>query len=104
MRRPISLLLLLAGLLAALPAAAHGPTFEVAYSGVRPQQLVIRVGDTVHFRNRNLAAGACTLVTEDGEWIPSLPRGGDHHETFEAPLPEDMRAVLDSLRQHRAVS
>lgn len=84
--RAACLLALLLGLLLAGPALAHGPTIDVAYSGVRPRQLVVRVGDTVHFRNRNLGVGNCTLMTEEGEFgVPPLPKGGDHHFTAETP-------------------
>ena len=84
--RSSRLLALLLALGLGTPALAHGPTMDVSYSGVRPKQLVVRVGDTVHFRNRNVAAGDCTLVTEEGEFgVPVLPRGGDFHLTVDTP-------------------
>ena len=101
MRRSIPLLLaLLAGLALALPAPAHGPTIDVSYSGVRPKQLVVRVGDTVHIRNRNTMMGDVTLVTDQGEFgVPSLPRGGDFHLTLEKPA--EIRFFVKEFPQAR---
>lgn len=82
---PLCLFILL-GMVLASAAAAHGPTVDVSYKGVKPERLVVRVGDTVHFRNGNLSAGAVTLVAEEGDLgVPVLPRGGDHHVTFDEP-------------------
>lgn len=101
MRRSVPFLLaLLAGLALALPAPAHGPTLDVSYSGVRPKQLVVRVGDTVHVRNRNAAVGDVTLVTEEGEFgVPTLPRGGDFHLTLEKPA--EIRFFVKEFPQAR---
>ena len=82
--RPAALAAL--GLLLAAPAWAHGPTLSGTYSKMRPQQLSIRAGDTVHFRNANSSDMTATFVAEDGHFeSPALTRGEGWHFTFETP-------------------
>ena len=80
----------------ASPALAHGPTFRVGHAGVRPAQLVIAAGDTVHFKNSNASGTPVTLVFEQvpegaapegGEPLrsPVLDRANDWHHTFDVP-------------------
>lgn len=76
---PAALLLVLP----AAPARAHGPTVQVAWSGVRPETLTVRAGTTVHFHNANLSASPCTVVADDDSFrSPTLPRGEGWHHTF----------------------
>ena len=73
-------------LLTATPAGAHGPTMRLAYDGVRPPQLAIRAGQTVHFVNASTTPRTFTLVADDSSFeSPPLPRGEGWHHTFEAP-------------------
>ena len=77
---------ILALLLFAAPVWAHGPTLSGSYSKMRPKQLSIRAGDTVHFRNANGSDMGTTFAAEDGSFqSPRLPRGGGWHHTFETP-------------------
>lgn len=79
-------LVLVLALLLAAPAAAHGPTVRVAWSGVRPATLTVRAGDTVHFHNANSSAGTCTVVGEgDAFRSPALGRAEGWHHTFPEP-------------------
>jgi len=77
---------LLLGALCAPAASAHGPTVKVAYGGVKPTALTIRVGDTVHFHNHNASGSPCTVAARDGSFeSPTLGRGEGWHHTFETP-------------------
>lgn len=70
----------------AVPAWAHGPSVAVAYRGIEPPTLTIRVGDKVHFRNVNPTGSPCTLVLDDGSAIlPTLTRSEGWHHGFEKP-------------------
>ena len=65
-------------------AWAHGPSVRVSYGGVKPAQLAIHAGQTVHFHNANASAGSCTIVATDGSFqSPRLERGEGWHHTFE---------------------
>lgn len=65
-------------------ASAHGPTVRLAYGGVKPASLTVRVGDTVHFVNANIGGGACTVVGDDGSFeSPPIARSGGWHRIFE---------------------
>ena len=71
-------------LLGSSPAAAHGPTMRVAWSGIQPPKLTIRVGATVHFHNANTSGAPCTVVADDGSFrSPTLGRAEGWHHTFE---------------------
>ncbi len=81
-------LALLLWTLAALSSSAfaHGPTVKVSYSGIRPSELVVEAGTTLHFHNANAGGGVCTLVGEDGAFeSPPLNPGEGWHHTFENP-------------------
>jgi plastocyanin len=92
MRNPVGKrprLSLLAGLALALaaaqPAAAHGPSVRITYDGLRPAQILIAAGQTLHFHNGSTTARTFTLVADDGSFeSPALPRGEGWHHTFEA--------------------
>lgn len=90
-RRPrygIAVGLVLAALLGPLATAAraHGPTVRVGYSGVRPSQIAIEAGTTVHFHNANSGDGICTVVADDGSFeSPPLARGEGWHHEFTRP-------------------
>jgi len=72
------------GLLVASSALAHGPTVTVAYAGVKPATLTIRVGETVHFKNGNSSGAVCTVVIEDGSSTSrAVTRAQGWHHTFE---------------------
>lgn len=78
--------LVLGALLLPAPALAHGPTVRIAYSGVRPAQLAIAAGATVHFLNANTSGAECTIAADDGSFeSPALARGEGWHHTFEKP-------------------
>lgn len=81
---PILLLALLIPLVApAPPAAAHGATVSVSWSGVVPDHLTLEVGGTVHFTNANSSANPCTVVADDDSFeSPPLKRGEGWHHTF----------------------
>lgn len=87
--RPVLLpavVLLAAALVVPVASAAHGPTVALSYQSVRPATLTVRAGDTVHFRNANTGAGACTVVGDDGAFeSPTLGRAEGWHHTFEEP-------------------
>lgn len=71
---------------AAAPTAAlaHGPTVQVSPSGVRPSQLAILAGDTVHFYNASSGGSVCTIAAEDGSFeSPPLQRAEGWHHTFD---------------------
>ena len=87
MRRVLRALALGAAIvLVAGAALAHGPTLRGSYSAIKPRQLAIRAGDTVHFKNVNGSELTTTFVDESGTFeSPVLPRGGDWHYTFETP-------------------
>jgi plastocyanin len=71
-------------LLVALPAAAHGPSVRVAYDGIRPSEIAIRAGQTVHFQNTSSTPRSFTIVADDGSFEgPAMPRGDGWHHTFE---------------------
>jgi plastocyanin len=73
-------------LLASLPAAAHGPSVRVSYDGIRPAEIVIRAGQTVHFQNTSSTPRTYTVVSDDGSFEgPTMSRGGGWHHTFETP-------------------
>ena len=83
-RRAAALLAATAALLA-LPAAAHGPTLRLAYDGLKPARLAIRVGQTVHFHNASTTPRTFTVQADDGSFeSPPLPRGEGWHHTFES--------------------
>jgi plastocyanin len=70
----------------ATEARAHGPTIRVGYSGVRPAQLGIAAGTTVHFLNANAGQGVCTVVADDGSFeSPPMARGEGWHFEFDRP-------------------
>ncbi len=77
----------LAILLGVAPQArGHGPTIRVSYSGVRPKQLAIPAGTTVHFKNANSGPGACTVVADDGSFTsPPITRSEGWHYEFAEP-------------------
>lgn len=84
--RAAALAAALAALLAAVPAGAHGPTVRLAYDGLRPSQLAIRAGQTVHFHNASTTPRTFTLIADDGSIeSPPLARGEGWHYTFETP-------------------
>ncbi len=84
-RRALPGLLAAALLLAAATAAAHGPTVNVSIGRVKPVQLAIPKGATVHFQYR-ASTGTCTLVADDGSFEgPTLAPGEGWHHTFEEP-------------------
>jgi hypothetical protein len=67
-------------------AWAHGPTLIGTFSAMRPKQLTIRAGDTVHFRNANGSELTTTFVADEGAFeSPEIPRGGGWHYKFETP-------------------
>ncbi len=71
-------------LLASLPATAHGPSVRVSYEGIRPSEIVIRAGQTVHFQNASSTPRTFTIVADDESFEgPSMSRGGGWHHTFE---------------------
>ena len=83
-RRSLSALCLLVLLALASPATGHGPTVRVSYKGVQPAQLVVEVGQTVHFHNANSSGAVCTVVAKDGSFAsPPLGRAEGFHFTFE---------------------
>ncbi len=85
-RRALTLLPTCVALALAPAAAAHGPSVKVAYANVRPAELVIRVGDTVHFQNANRGSGVCTIVADDESFAsPTLTRETGWHHTFPKP-------------------
>lgn len=76
--------LALLGLVLGAPALAHGPSMRITYDGVRPAQLVIRAGQTVHFHNASTTARSFTVVADDQSFeSPTLARGEGWHHTFE---------------------
>lgn len=83
----LPLLFLIATMLAlAGPAAAHGPTVRVSWSGVKPGKITVRAGATVHFHNANSSGSPCTLVAEDGSFeSPTLGRAEGWHHVFAKP-------------------
>jgi plastocyanin len=87
MRAARALALGLATALVASAAWAHGPTVNGSFSAIRPRQLAIRAGDTVHFRNANSSEMTMTFVADDesGFASPEIPRGGGWHYKFETP-------------------
>jgi hypothetical protein len=63
---------------------AHGPTVAVAYRGIVPPTLTIRIGEKVHFRNTNSTGSPCTVVLDDGTATgPTLGRSEGWHHPFE---------------------
>ena len=71
-------------LLASLPATAHGPSVRVGYDSIRPSEIVIRAGQTVHFQNASSTPRTFTVVADDGGFEgPAMPRGRGWHHTFE---------------------
>ena len=97
--------ILLAALLAPLAALAHGPTIRVSLTKIQPPELVIRVGDTVHFHNANRGAGTLTIVL-DGVPEAPLARGEGWHHTFEeaGEFPFRVKEVLDAKGLVRVVA
>lgn len=69
-------------LLGASGAFAHGPTIRLSLAEIKPTELVVRVGDTVHFHNANRGGGTLTVVLDGQEEVP-LARGEGWHHTFE---------------------
>ena len=68
----------------AQPATAHGPSVKLSYEGMRPTEIVIAAGQTIHFQNVSSTARTFTLVADDGSFeSPSMPRGEGWHHTFE---------------------
>ena len=73
-RTALAALLLVA--LFAAPAAAHGPTVRISYDGLRPAELVVRAGQTVHFHNVSSTPRTFTVLADDGSFeSPPLARG-----------------------------
>ncbi len=73
-------------LAATAPAAAHGPSVGVSWSGVKPAKLTVRAGDTVHFTNANASGSPCTVLADDGSFeSPTLGRAEGWHHTFAKP-------------------
>jgi len=69
-------------------ALAHGDTIRVAFSGVRPERLVVVAGTTVHFHNANASGSPVTVVIGEGESrveSPVLGRAEGWHHTFDTP-------------------
>lgn len=69
-------------LLGVSPAFAHGPTIKLSLAEIKPAELIVRVGDTVHFHNANRGGGTLTLLLEGLDEVP-LARGKGWHHTFE---------------------
>lgn len=77
---------IVAGLLLAAAAVAHGPSVDVSFSAFRPRELVIGAGDTVHFRNAGGSGLRFTIVSDQGLFeSPPLGHGRGWHHTFETP-------------------
>lgn len=80
----LTALAVLAVVLTAGVATAHGPTVRVSYKGIQPERLVVEVGQTVHFHNANSSGAPCTIVAEGGAFVsPTLGRAEGYHYTFE---------------------
>jgi plastocyanin len=86
MRRLPAFFLVVAFLTLVGPAAAHGPTVRVTWSGVQPSNTTVRAGATVHFHNGNASGSPCTLVADDGSFeSPTLGRAEGWHHVFAKP-------------------
>lgn len=85
MSRALPRLALIAALLVASTALAHGPTVHVSVGRVKPVQIAVAAGTTIHFHYR-ASSGTCTLVADDGSFeSPTLAPGEGWHHAFETP-------------------
>lgn len=80
----------LASVVAALVLAggawAHGVTVKIGHNRIEPEEVTVRQGGIVHFVNEDAMPGGHTLVADDGSFeSPGLPKGGDWHHTFAEP-------------------
>ena len=89
--------LLLAALLGAGAARAHGPTIEISHAEMKPALLNLFVGTTVHFANTVSMPGGHVVVDTEGRLeSPPLEQPGDGwHYTF-----EEVGTYEVYLRQH----
>lgn len=88
---------LLAVLLGAGVARAHGPTIEISHAEMKPALLNLFVGTTVHFANTVSMPGGHVVVDTEGRLeSPPLEQPGDGwHYTF-----DEVGTYEVYLRQH----